>query len=263
MTDTRALRRPGAAGDDVPRALRHREGLRRLSPAPRAAGHRARRRSRARTTKCSATSARGSALERRRRRPGRGRCADGDRGRGCPRRSRAAVLGERAGADARRRAARCSSWTCCRRRPTAASICSRRRSRRPTGSTPTSPTRSTDRYPLSLISPASERTISSTLGELRPGIARLTIPPGRRAPRDRSPRATPCGCSTSWARSSAKRPSRPKFGRGRPRCPKACGRGARSTAPPPMRSCPIRLTDLAGGACFNDARVQVEMLGRH
>jgi anaerobic selenocysteine-containing dehydrogenase len=26
---------------------------------------------------------------------------------------------------------------------------------------------------------------------------------------------------------------------------------------------PDSLTDIAGGACFNDARVQVELLGRH
>jgi anaerobic selenocysteine-containing dehydrogenase len=35
----------------------------------------------------------------------------------------------------------------------------------------------TERYPLSLISPASEHTISSTLGELRPGTARLKMHP--------------------------------------------------------------------------------------
>jgi hypothetical protein len=26
---------------------------------------------------------------------------------------------------------------------------------------------------------------------------------------------------------------------------------------------PDSLTDIAGGACFNDARVQIELLGRH
>ena len=39
------------------------------------------------------------------------------------------------------------------------------------------PDPATARYPLSLISPASEHTISSTLGELRPGIARVKIHP--------------------------------------------------------------------------------------
>ena len=42
-----------------------------------------------------------------------------------------------------------------------------------------------DRCPLSLISPASERTISSTLGELRPGIARLASFPRRPVEIDR------------------------------------------------------------------------------
>ncbi len=47
------------------------------------------------------------------------------------------------------------------------------------------------------------------------------------------------------------------------RCPRACGRRARSTAPPPTRSCPTRSRTIGGGACFNDARVQVELMGRH
>ncbi len=41
------------------------------------------------------------------------------------------------------------------------------------------PDPATSRHPLCLISPASEHTISSTLGELRPGIARAQDAPGR------------------------------------------------------------------------------------
>ena len=39
--------------------------------------------------------------------------------------------------------------------------------------------------------------------------------------------------------------------------PRACGGAARSTSRPPTRSRPTTLTDLGGGACFNDARVEV------
>ena len=45
------------------------------------------------------------------------------------------------------------------------------------------PDPATSRHPLSLISPASEHTISSTLGELRPGIARLKMHPDDAHPR--------------------------------------------------------------------------------
>src|SRR5262249_41340194 len=41
----------------------------------------------------------------------------------------------------------------------------------------------TAKYPLSLISPASPHTISSTLGESRPGIARVKIHPEDAGPR--------------------------------------------------------------------------------
>ena len=81
----------------------------------------------------------------------------------------------------RRRAARrrCSSSTSSRTRRIARSTCSRRRSirRRRSGSIATSRIPATERYPLALISPASERTISSTLGELpRPDVKLLMHP---------------------------------------------------------------------------------------
>jgi anaerobic selenocysteine-containing dehydrogenase len=46
-------------------------------------------------------------------------------------------------------------------------------------------------------------------------------------------------------------------------CRRGCGRKARSTAATANALVPDSLTDIAGGACFNDARVQVELLGRH
>jgi anaerobic selenocysteine-containing dehydrogenase len=124
------------------------------------------------------------------------------------------------------------------------------------------PDPASERHPLSLISPASERTVSSTLGELRPGIARL-----RMHPDDAHPRAIGEGddvrvfndlgevhCEVSVT---------PEVRSGTVSLPK--GLWARSTFNGATANAlvPDTLTDLAGGACFNDARVQVELLARH
>ena len=53
------------------------------------------------------------------------------------------------------------------------------------------PDPATERFPLALISPATEKTISSTLGELRERAAMLHIHPGRRRAARASRRATP------------------------------------------------------------------------
>jgi anaerobic selenocysteine-containing dehydrogenase len=121
---------------------------------------------------------------------------------------------------------------------------------------------STSRHPLSLISPASEYTISSTLAELRPGIARLKIHPD-----DAHPRAIAEGDAVRvfndlgdvQCEASITAEVRP----GTVSLPK--GLWSRSTYNGATANAlvPDTLTDLAGGACFNDARVQVELLGRH
>jgi anaerobic selenocysteine-containing dehydrogenase len=124
------------------------------------------------------------------------------------------------------------------------------------------PDPATPAFPLSLISPASANTVSSTLGELRPGIARVKIHPDDAQARsigegdavriynalgevhceaDVTPEVRPGTLSLAkglWSRSTFN--------------------GATSNA-----LVPDDLTDIAGGACFNDARVQIELLGRH
>jgi anaerobic selenocysteine-containing dehydrogenase len=124
------------------------------------------------------------------------------------------------------------------------------------------PDPATAQYPLSLISPASPHTVSSTMGELRPSMARVKIHPDDAQPRsigegdpvrifnelgevhceaDVTPEVRPGTLSLAkglWARSTFN--------------------GATSNA-----LVPDTLTDIAGGACFNDARVQIEILGRH
>ena len=121
---------------------------------------------------------------------------------------------------------------------------------------------STSRHPLSLISPASEHTISSTLAELRPGIARLKIHPD-----DAHPRSIADGDAVRvfndlgdvQCEATISGEVRP----GTVSLPK--GLWARSTYNGATVNAlvPDTLTDIAGGACFNDARVQVELLGRH
>jgi len=124
------------------------------------------------------------------------------------------------------------------------------------------PDPATEQFPLALISPASEKTISSTLGELRERAAMLHIHPADAA-------------SRGIAQSDAVRVFN---ARGEMHCPanltadvppgtvafakgvwrKNTYNGSTSNA-----LVPDSLTDLGGGACFNDARVQVALLGRH
>jgi anaerobic selenocysteine-containing dehydrogenase len=120
----------------------------------------------------------------------------------------------------------------------------------------------TARYPLALISPASEHTISSTLGELRPGVARVKMHPD-----DAAARAIADGDSVRVfndlgdVHCVAGVTAEVRVG-----CVSlAKGLWARSTLNGATSNAlvPDSLTDIAGGACFNDARVQIELLGRH
>ena len=113
-----------------------------------------------------------------------------------------------------------------------------------------------DRYPLALISPASDKTVSSTLGELRTRQARLQIHPRDAEARDLSTGDVArifneegeihCAVSVN-----------PDVRPGVVSLPKGLWR--RNT----MNGCTANalvsdeLTDLGDGACFNDARVEV------
>jgi len=118
----------------------------------------------------------------------------------------------------------------------------------------------TSGFPLALISPASDRTISSTLGELREEPVPIELAPG-----DAEARGIGDGDlvrvfnSLGEVRCLARR--EPSLKRGVAMLPKglwshntASGTGATALAPD-------TLTDLGGGACFNDARVEVERIG--
>jgi anaerobic selenocysteine-containing dehydrogenase len=113
----------------------------------------------------------------------------------------------------------------------------------------------TDDYPLALISPASDRTISSTLGELsRPTCASTCI---RRMPRraalTRAIRARVQRAGRNdvpGARDVHVRPGTVAYPKGVWRRHVPGGWTSNALVPD-------TLTDLGGGACFNDARVQV------
>jgi anaerobic selenocysteine-containing dehydrogenase len=124
------------------------------------------------------------------------------------------------------------------------------------------PDPATDRYPLALISPASEKTVSSTLGELRERPGMLHMHPSDAAAR---------GLATDD-------PVRVFNDLGEVQCPVAVtphvrpgtvslskGLWRRSTYNGSTSNAlsPDTLADLGGGACFNDARVEVALLGRH
>jgi anaerobic selenocysteine-containing dehydrogenase len=124
------------------------------------------------------------------------------------------------------------------------------------------PDPATEQYPLALISPASEKTVSSMLGELRERPGMLQMHPSDAAER---------GLSTDD-------PVRIFNDLGEVHCPVAVtanvrpgtvslskGLWRRSTFNSSTSNAlsPDTLTDLGAGACFNDARVQVTSLGRH
>jgi anaerobic selenocysteine-containing dehydrogenase len=124
------------------------------------------------------------------------------------------------------------------------------------------PDPATDRHPLTLISPASEHTVSSTLGELRPGIARVKIHPD-----DSGPRLITDGDAVrlfnDLGEVHCEASVTPEVRPGTISLPKGLWRQStfnRSTA---NALAPDTLTDIADGACFNDARVQIELLARH
>ncbi len=117
----------------------------------------------------------------------------------------------------------------------------------------------TEQYPLALISPASERTISSTLGELDRPTVRLEIHPDDAAPRGledgdgvrvfNDHGVLECAVKiTVLVRS------------GTVSFPKGVWRRHTRNRLTSNALVPDTLTDLGGGACFNDARVQVARL---
>ncbi|HQZ39901.1 MAG TPA: molybdopterin-dependent oxidoreductase [Vicinamibacterales bacterium] len=118
-----------------------------------------------------------------------------------------------------------------------------------------------DDYPLALISPASDRTISSTLGELNRPDVKLEIHPTDAASRhieDGNPVRVFNQQGEVHLRASVTPLVRP----GTVTMPKGVWRRHTSNGWTANVLVPDTLADLGGGACFNDARVRVEKRDR-
>src|SRR5262249_34859926 len=114
----------------------------------------------------------------------------------------------------------------------------------------------TERYPLALISPSSERTISSTLGELPRPDVKLTMNAV-----DADARGLADGdlvrVYNDLAEVHCTVAVSPATRAGVVSLPKGIWRRSTRNNTTGTALVPDTLTDLGGGACFNDARVQV------
>ncbi len=114
-------------------------------------------------------------------------------------------------------------------------------------------------FPLALISPASDRTITSTLGELRRELVPLEIHPHDAAARGIGPGDRVRIFNQQGEVRCLVRPN-PALRPGVVSLPKGLWRHNTLSGTTATALVPDTLTDLGGGACFNDARVEVERL---
>jgi anaerobic selenocysteine-containing dehydrogenase len=123
------------------------------------------------------------------------------------------------------------------------------------------PDPATDAFPLALISPASERTISSTLGELSRPEVRLQM-----HPEDAAARGIADGDTVRTWNDLGEVRCKVQVGvwirPGTVMLPKGLWRKNTINGNTATTLAPDTLTDLGAGACFNDARVQVQGLSR-
>ncbi len=120
----------------------------------------------------------------------------------------------------------------------------------------------TEQYPLALISPASEKTVSSTLGELRERAGMLQMHPTDAAARHLA-QADPVRVFNGLGEVHCPVALNAEIKPGTVSLPKGLWRRSTYNGSTSNALVPDSLTDLGDGACFNDARVQVALLGRH
>jgi anaerobic selenocysteine-containing dehydrogenase len=120
----------------------------------------------------------------------------------------------------------------------------------------------TEQYPLALISPASEKTISSTLGELRERAGMLQMYPADAAQRHVA-QGDPVRIFNRHGEVHCPVALNPDIKRGTVSLAKGLWRRSTYNGSTSNALVPDSLTDLGDGACFNDARVEVALLGRH
>lgn len=124
------------------------------------------------------------------------------------------------------------------------------------------PDPATERFPLALISPASEKTISSTLGELRKRAAVLQMSPSDAAARGLAT-DDPVRVFNELGEVQCAVALNPDIRPGTVSLAKGLWRKSTYNGSTSNALVPDTLTDLGAGACFNDARVEVASLGRH
>jgi anaerobic selenocysteine-containing dehydrogenase len=121
------------------------------------------------------------------------------------------------------------------------------------------PDPASDKYPLALISPSSERTINSTLGQLPRPDVKLVMHPD-----DANARGLADGdlvrMFNDLGEVHCTLQVLPAIRRGTVSLPKGLWRRSTRNGATVTALVPDTLTDIAGGACFNDARVQVASL---
>ena len=120
----------------------------------------------------------------------------------------------------------------------------------------------TDRYPLALISPATEKTVSSMLGELRERAAMLQMHPQDAAARGLA-HDDPVRVFNDLGEVQLPLAVNKDMRPGTVALPKGLWRKSTYNGSTSNALVPDPLTDVAGGACFNAARVEVALLGRH
>jgi anaerobic selenocysteine-containing dehydrogenase len=121
------------------------------------------------------------------------------------------------------------------------------------------PDPATNSYPLALISPASERTVSSTLGELSRPAVRVDLSPEDARERDIAD-GDLVRMFNDQGEVRLKARVTPLIRRGTVAMPKGVWRRSVTNGLTSNALVPDSLTDLGGGACFNDARVQIQKL---
>ncbi|PYR33114.1 MAG: hypothetical protein DMF90_22140 [Acidobacteria bacterium] len=117
----------------------------------------------------------------------------------------------------------------------------------------------TEAYPLALISPASDRTISSTLGELTRTDVKLLMNPADAAVRGLTDNDL-VRVFNELGEVHCTLTVFPTIRQGTVSLPKGIWRRGTRNGVTGTALVPDTLTDIAGGACFNDARVQVASL---
>jgi anaerobic selenocysteine-containing dehydrogenase len=121
------------------------------------------------------------------------------------------------------------------------------------------PDPATDRFPLTLISPASDRAITSTLGELPRPDGKLLMHPSDAAARGLE-EGDAVRVFNDLGEVQCPLNVTPAIRPGTVSLPKGLWRRSTKNGWTTTALVPDTLTDIGDGACFNDARVQVASL---